>query len=57
MEPSSHGMQDIFISSSEIYFENKWDPVEVFSKNNNFIEFTPGSHWSESIIHDANSGD
>ena len=57
MEPNSPRKQDIFVSKSEIYFENKWDPVEIHEHNTNFLEFTPGSTWTESVDQGLNNDD
>ena len=39
LELASTRKQDIFISKSEIYFENKWSPVEIQDKGVPFVEF------------------
>ena len=47
LEPTSHRKQDLFVSESEIYFESKWSPVEIYSNGVPFVEFTAGSAWTE----------
>ena len=47
MEPGWHRKQDVFVSESEIYFESKWSPVEIYSQGVPFFEFEAGSTWTE----------
>ena len=46
LEPTQMRKQDIFISKSEVYFENKWSPVEIENKGVPFFEFSAGSPWN-----------
>ena len=44
-------MQDIFVSQSKVYFENKWSLVEVGSPGKSFAEFQAGNSRIESTEH------
>ena len=39
--------QNIYISKSNVYFENKWSLVELNSLGDSFAEITPGQSWIE----------
>ena len=43
LEPNQKRKQDIFISQSEIYFEEKWSVMEIESKGVRFFEFEASS--------------
>ena len=44
-------MQDIFVSQSKVYFENKWSLVEVGNPGKPFAEFQAGNSRIESTEH------
>ena len=43
LEPNQRRKQDIFISQSEIYFEDKWAVMEIEHKGIRFFEFEADS--------------
>ena len=47
MEPNQSRKRDIFISSSEISFDNKWHPAKFSDGAVPFGEFLETSTWSE----------
>ena len=42
---SFRSAQDIFLSKSEIYFEDKWSTEEINTVGNDFIEIFGGLQW------------
>ena len=55
LEPNRKWRKDIFLSQSEIYFENKWSLVELHNNGVPFVEFSEGSAWSEAIAESSES--
>ena len=49
VDTKKHWKQDIFLSQSEVYFENKWSVVEVGEPGHQFVEFTHGTPRVESM--------
>ena len=46
---SFRSAQDIFLSKSEIYFEDKWSTEEINAIGNNFIEIFTGLKWLKDL--------
>ena len=52
IDPTSHRKQDIFVSKSLIYFEDKYSFAEIREHGDNFAEITPGQSWTEPFEED-----
>ena len=48
LDPTRRYKQNIFVSKSEVYFENKWSFHEINSVAREFHELHEGSIWTES---------
>lgn len=53
LDPNSHRKQDIFMSESYVYIENKWHLSEIREDQFSFAEYKLGSYRSEPIPADT----